>query len=99
MDASAILLLLLLLITLHDMSLRSIRNCMIQVTNDLKGNQLKRATEDPSLPICWKGSKSFKTVNDVKNYFKPLALRFKKVKNSQMLIPPEGYLIVTVSTF
>ncbi|KEH40515.1 aspartic proteinase Asp1 [Medicago truncatula] len=66
-----------------------------QVTNDLKGNQLKRATEDPSLPICWKGSKSFKTVSDVKNYFKPLALRFKKVKNSQMLIPPEGYLIVT----
>lgn len=65
------------------------------VINDLKGKQLKRATEDASLPICWKGAKSFKSVSDVKNYFKPLALRFKKVKNSHMLIPPEGYLIVT----
>ncbi|KAK2399470.1 aspartic proteinase Asp1 [Trifolium repens] len=65
------------------------------VTNDIKGKQLTRATEDPSLPICWKGSKSFKSVSDVKNYFKPLALKFKKVKNLQMLIPPEGYLIVT----
>ncbi|WJX16657.1 hypothetical protein P8452_06657 [Trifolium repens] len=65
------------------------------VTNDIKGKQLTRATEDPSLPTCWKGSKSFKSVSDVKNYFKPLALKFKKVKNLQMLIPPEGYLIVT----
>ncbi|CAL5206624.1 unnamed protein product [Lathyrus oleraceus] len=65
------------------------------VNNELKGKQLTRATEDPSLPICWKGAKSFKSVTDVKNYFKPLALRFKKGKNLQMLIPPEAYLIVT----
>lgn len=71
---------------------------MLQVNNELKGKQLTRATEDPSLPICWKGAKSFKSVTDVKNYFKPLALRFKRGKNLQMLIPPEAYLVVTVST-
>ncbi|XP_061341957.1 aspartic proteinase Asp1-like [Gastrolobium bilobum] len=65
------------------------------VTNDLKGKQLKRATEDPSLPICWKGAKSIKSLSDVKNYFKTLALSFTKAKNMQMQLPPEAYLIVT----
>ncbi|XP_057442680.1 aspartic proteinase Asp1-like isoform X2 [Lotus japonicus] len=65
------------------------------VSSDLKGKQLKRATDDQTLPICWKGTKSFKSASDVKNHFKPLALRFTKTKNLQMLIPPEAYLIVT----
>lgn len=72
---------------------------IIQVINDINKKQLKRATEDPSLPICWKGANSFKSVSDVKNYFKPLALRFKRERNLQMLIPPEAYLIVTVSPY
>ncbi|XP_027329859.1 aspartyl protease APCB1-like isoform X5 [Abrus precatorius] len=65
------------------------------VTNDLKGNLLKRATEDPSLPICWKGAKSFKSLSDVKKYFKPIALSFTKAKNLLMHLSPEAYLIVT----
>lgn len=72
---------------------------IIQVTQDLKGKQLKRATDDPSLPICWKGAKSFKSLSDVKKYFKPLALSFTKTKILQMHLPPEAYLIITVSTF
>ncbi|KAL2976565.1 hypothetical protein AAZX31_13G016900 [Glycine max] len=65
------------------------------VTKDLKGKQLKRATDDPSLPICWKGAKSFESLSDVKKYFKPLALSFKKIMNLQMHLPPESYLIIT----
>ncbi|RDY09037.1 Aspartic proteinase Asp1, partial [Mucuna pruriens] len=66
------------------------------VTNDLiKGKQLKRATEDQSLPICWKGAKSFNSLSDVKKYFKPLALSFTKTKNLQMHLTPEAYLIIT----
>ncbi|KAH1213409.1 Aspartic proteinase Asp1 [Glycine max] len=65
------------------------------VTQDLKGKQLKRATDDPSLPICWKGAKSFKSLSDVKKYFKPLALSFTKTKILQMHLPPEAYLIIT----
>lgn len=42
------------------------------VRNDLKGKPLKDATEDQSLPICWKGNKPFKFVRDAKNYFKTL---------------------------
>ncbi|KQJ89126.1 aspartic proteinase Asp1 [Brachypodium distachyon] len=48
---------------------------------------------DPSLPLCWKGQKVFKSVSDVKNDFKSLFLSF--VKNSVLEIPPENYLIVT----
>jgi len=69
---------------------------MIQVTDDLKGKQLTRETDDPSLPICWKGPKSFKSLSDVKKYFKPLAFSFTKTKNVQMHLAPEAYLIITV---
>ncbi|XP_027339204.1 aspartic proteinase Asp1-like [Abrus precatorius] len=65
------------------------------VTNDLKGKPLNKATEDPSLPNCWKGAKPFKSLGDATNYFKPLLLSFTKSKNSQLNLTPEAYLIVT----
>ncbi|PQQ03132.1 aspartic proteinase Asp1 [Prunus yedoensis var. nudiflora] len=65
------------------------------VRNDLEGKPLKDATEDQSLPICWKGIKPFKFVRDAKNYFKPLALSFTNAKNVQLQLSPEAYLIVT----
>lgn len=63
------------------------------------GKKLEDAADDQSLPICWKGTKLFKSISDVKNYFKPLVLSFKKGtirKNVQLQIPPEAYLIITV---
>lgn len=45
---------------------------MLSVVNDLNGKPLKDATEDQSLPICWKGNKPFKFVRDAKYYFKTL---------------------------
>jgi hypothetical protein len=57
-------------------------------------NSLKQVS-DPSLPLCWKGQKVFKSVSDVKKDFKSLFLSF--AKNSVMEIPPENYLIVTVN--
>ncbi|KAH0972773.1 hypothetical protein GBA52_024929 [Prunus armeniaca] len=65
------------------------------VRNDLKGKPLKDATEDQSLPICWKGRKPFKFVRDAKNYFKPLSLSFTNAKNVQRQLSPQTYLIVT----
>lgn len=68
-----------------------------QLRNDLKGQPLRDAPEDKTLPVCWKGSKVFKSVADVKNFFKPLALSFTNSKNAQFQIPPETYLIISVS--
>ncbi|KAJ9146278.1 hypothetical protein P3X46_028563 [Hevea brasiliensis] len=65
------------------------------VTKDLSGKPLKDAPEEKALPICWKGAKPFKSVSDVKSYFKPLALSFTKSKNVQLHLPPEDYLIIT----
>lgn len=65
---------------------------------DINGKkQLQDALDDKSLPVCWKGPKPFKSVSDVKNYFKPLALVFKNAKNVQFQLQPEAYLIITVS--
>lgn len=69
-----------------------------QIKKDLNGKPLKDAAEDKSLSICWKGKKPFKSVVDVKNYFKPLVLSFTNAKNVQLQLSPEAYLIVTVST-
>ncbi|KAL6658481.1 hypothetical protein ACP70R_004067 [Stipagrostis hirtigluma subsp. patula] len=67
------------------------------VVSALKGGLSKSLTQvsDPSLPLCWKGQKSFKSVSDVKKEFKPLLLRFDNDKKDVMEIPPENYLIVT----
>ncbi|CAL0319404.1 unnamed protein product [Lupinus luteus] len=65
------------------------------VINDLKTTPLKTATPDKSLPMCWKGPKPFKSVADVRNYFKPLALIFTKSNNAQLQLPLESYLVVT----
>jgi hypothetical protein len=64
----------------------------------LKGDLSKTLKEvsDPSLPLCWKGKKPFKSVLDVKKEFKSLVLSFSNGKKSLMEIPPENYLIVTV---
>lgn len=70
---------------------------LIQLRGDLSRKPLKDATEDKSLPVCWKGTKPFKSVNDVKAQFKPLVLSF--AKNVQYEIPPEAYLVITVSTY
>ncbi|CAK9325420.1 unnamed protein product [Citrullus colocynthis] len=63
--------------------------------NGLKGQPLKEAPEDKTLPICWKGSKAFKSVADARNFFKPLALSLTNSKNVQFQIPPEAYLIIS----
>ncbi|KAL2498544.1 Eukaryotic aspartyl protease family protein [Abeliophyllum distichum] len=59
--------------------------------------KLREATDDRTLPFCWKGKKPFKSTRDVKKYFKPLALRFPngwKAK-PQFEISPEAYLIIS----
>ncbi|XP_065881168.1 aspartic proteinase Asp1-like isoform X2 [Euphorbia lathyris] len=65
------------------------------IKKELSGKPLKAAPEEKALSVCWKGTKRFKTVSDVKSYFKPLAMSFYKQKNAQLQIPPEDYLIVT----
>lgn len=65
------------------------------VKKALSGEKLEDAADDQGLPVCWKGAKPFKSISDVKNYFKPLVLSFKKGKNVHLQIPPEAYLIIT----
>ncbi|KAG8378247.1 hypothetical protein BUALT_Bualt08G0117800 [Buddleja alternifolia] len=66
------------------------------IKRDLNGKQLKDATDDKSLPVCWKGSKPFKSIRDAVSYFKPLVLNFTDAKNVHFQLRPESYLIVTV---
>nr|XP_043614472.1 aspartic proteinase Asp1-like isoform X2 [Erigeron canadensis] len=62
---------------------------------DLKGKHIDIATDDESLPVCWKGSKPFKSIQDVKNLFKPIMLSFANSKNARLQFDPEAYLIIS----
>lgn len=74
--------------------------CILQLTRDLHRTSLKDATDDDTLPVCWKGRRPFKSIRDVKKYFKPLALSFGDGGRyaSHYDIPPENYLIISVSS-
>ncbi|KAK7282718.1 hypothetical protein RIF29_11710 [Crotalaria pallida] len=77
---------------LNSQALKTIVNL---VTNDLNGKPLSRATDDNTLPICWKGARPFRSVSDVSNYFKPLAVSFTNSRNVQLQLPPRAYLIIS----
>ncbi|KAK7369529.1 hypothetical protein VNO80_11568 [Phaseolus coccineus] len=64
---------------------------------DLTGKPLKAAPDDQTLPLCWHGRRPFKSIREVRRYFKPVALTFNnggRVK-AQFEIAPEAYLIIS----
>ncbi|KAF3958877.1 hypothetical protein CMV_016253 [Castanea mollissima] len=66
------------------------------VEEELIGKSLKQALDDETLPICWKGERPFKSLDDVREYFKPIALSFANdEKDTQFELPPEAYLIIS----
>ncbi|GKD86651.1 ketol-acid reductoisomerase, chloroplastic-like protein, partial [Tanacetum coccineum] len=64
------------------------------VTNDIKEKQLY-IVNDEYLPVCWRGSQPFESIQDVKNIFKPIALSVKNSQNTWIEMDPEAYLIIT----
>ncbi|XP_057420105.1 aspartic proteinase Asp1-like [Lotus japonicus] len=64
---------------------------------ELAGKPLKEAPDDQTLPLCWHGKRPFRSVYEVRKYFKPMALSFTSSgrTNTQFEIPPEAYLIVS----
>ena len=66
---------------------------------ELTGKSLKEALDDETLPLCWKGERPFRSLDDVSEYFKPIALSFANdEKDTQFEMPPEAYLIISVSS-
>lgn len=64
----------------------------------LAGKPLTEAdNEDTTLPICWKGKRPFKSVRDVRKYFKTFTLSFNSGGRfkTHFEFPPEAYLIIS----
>ncbi|GLT49849.1 hypothetical protein SLA2020_233780 [Shorea laevis] len=64
------------------------------LSNDL-GKQLVQVPfdQDGTLPVCWRGREPFKSMSDVKSYFKTFTLRF--TKDAYLQLPPETYLVIS----
>lgn len=71
------------------------KTMLSSIKKNIDAKQLTDAVNDKSLPVCWKGSKPFKSLKDATRYFKPLTLSFTKAKNTQLQLTPEAYLIHT----
>ncbi|KAL1209316.1 Aspartic proteinase Asp1 [Cardamine amara subsp. amara] len=57
---------------------------------------LEGCEDGKALPICWKGTKPFKSVIDVKNLLKSITINFTNGRrDTQLHIPPESYLIIS----
>ncbi|RLM70154.1 hypothetical protein C2845_PM17G03750 [Panicum miliaceum] len=67
-----------------------------QLVSTLKASLGKSLKEvpDASLPLCWKGPRPFKSVDDLKKEFNPL-VSLKFGSGVTMAIPPENYLVIT----
>ncbi|KAF9678920.1 hypothetical protein SADUNF_Sadunf07G0086600 [Salix dunnii] len=64
---------------------------------ELSTKPLRQALDDQTLPLCWKGPKPFKSIRDVRKYFKNFALSFTNDGKSktQLEFSPEAFLIVS----
>ena len=68
------------------------------VRKELSEKPVREALDDQTLPLCWRGKRPFKSVRDVRKFFKPLALSFAgggRTK-TQYDIPLESYLIISL---
>ncbi|KAM7483014.1 hypothetical protein LguiB_007597 [Lonicera macranthoides] len=62
------------------------------------GESLVQDASDTTLPICWRADFPIRSVEDVKQFFKPLTLQFGRkwwMVSTKLKIPPEGYLIIS----
>lgn len=71
----------------------------LQMKKELHGKPLREAPDDQTVPLCWHGKRPFRSINEVRKYFKPLALSFTGGRRTKAVfeIPPEAYLIISVS--
>ncbi|XP_017231015.1 aspartic proteinase Asp1 isoform X2 [Daucus carota subsp. sativus] len=74
---------------------RAYRALLYMLKKNLNQYQFEDANDDKTLPVCWKSTKAFNSIHDVKNLFKPLILSFPNSKNVQLQLSPEAYLIVS----
>ncbi|XP_078433820.1 eukaryotic aspartyl protease family protein isoform X5 [Wolffia australiana] len=54
---------------------------------------LEEAAGDGALPLCWRGKRPFKSLDEAAKFFKPLTLVF--FKKVLLEIPPRGYLVLS----
>ncbi|OAY57650.1 aspartic proteinase Asp1 isoform X1 [Manihot esculenta] len=75
---------------------RAYEGLLFSLKRELSGKPLGE-TPDQTLPLCWKGKKPFKSIRDVKKYFKTFALSFISGgrTKTKFEFSPEAYLIIS----
>eukprot|EP00262_Sarcandra_glabra_P004494 TRINITY_DN1557_c0_g1_i1.p1 TRINITY_DN1557_c0_g1~~TRINITY_DN1557_c0_g1_i1.p1 ORF type:complete len:559 (-),score=68.28 TRINITY_DN1557_c0_g1_i1:277-1953(-) len=71
---------------------------LIASLKDVSREGLIEDKSDPTLPVCWRANFPIRSLKDVKQFFKPLTIDFGTrwwVVSTKLLIPPEGYLIIS----
>ncbi|KAJ9172567.1 hypothetical protein P3X46_015791 [Hevea brasiliensis] len=76
------------------MNSQAYQELLFLLKKELSGKPLGETPDDQTLPLCWKGKKPFKSIHDVKKFFKTFALSFTS-NGRKFEFPPEAYLIIS----
>ncbi|KAG8369067.1 hypothetical protein BUALT_Bualt15G0111700 [Buddleja alternifolia] len=70
---------------------------LVTILNEVSSESLVRDMSDTSFPICWRAKSPIRSVNDVRELFKPIILQFGCkwwIFSTKLQIPAEGYLVI-----
>ncbi|PHT44366.1 hypothetical protein CQW23_13524 [Capsicum baccatum] len=71
------------------------KTLLFLIKKNINPKQLTDAVDEKALPVCWKGPKPFRSIDDAKSNFKPLTISFTSARNVQLQLTPESYLVRT----
>lgn len=72
-------------------------NVTLKIKRELSERVFREAPEDNTLSLCWKGKRPFKSIRDIRKYFKTISLDFTSAGITKTFeFPPEAYLIISV---
>ncbi|NP_001333817.1 aspartyl protease APCB1-like [Solanum lycopersicum] len=71
---------------------------LISMLEEISSEDLIKDASDTTLPICWRAKFPVRSIEEVRQFFKPLNLQFGskwRVVSTKLWIPAEGYLTIS----
>ncbi|KAK6787598.1 hypothetical protein RDI58_016123 [Solanum bulbocastanum] len=73
---------------------------LISMLEEISSEDLIKDASDTTLPICWRAKFPVRSIEEVRQFFKPLNLQFGskwRIVSTKLWIPAEGFLTISVS--
>ncbi|KAH0659260.1 hypothetical protein KY290_028818 [Solanum tuberosum] len=71
---------------------------LISMLEEISSEDLIKDASDTTLPICWRAKFPVRSIEEVRQFFKPLNLQFRskwRIVSTKLWIPAEGFLTIS----